>query len=45
MKVPGRGGCCGDTGVEIDGTVSAGDVVVSMSMDKRLMSKVSGLVW
>lgn len=38
-------GCRGDTGVEIEGTVSAGDVDVSMSMGNRPMSKVSGLAW
>lgn len=44
------GGCCvGDTGVEIEDTVSAGEVDVSMSMSmvmgKRLMLNVSGLAW
>lgn len=36
-------GCDGDTGVEIEGKVSAGEAEVSISMDKRDISRVLGL--
>lgn len=45
VKLPERGSCCGDTGVETEGTVSTGEVDEPMSIGKRLMSKVSGLAW
>lgn len=32
-------------GVDIEGSVSAGEADVSMSMGKRAMSNVSGLDW
>lgn len=43
----GFGSIAGETGVEMEGRVSAGEVEVSMSMGRRVMSmsRVSGLDW